>query len=252
MTPFKQSPDTLLSRFPKSRTALPEAYRKLYVAHYRMNREGASPTTAIAKRMESWMHRMVAADASNYEGNYKTLEIGAGGLNHLQYEPESKHYDIVEPFEELYAHSELRSRVSNFYRDLNQIEDEHYDRIVSIAAFEHLCDLPSVVAKCGMLLNCQGQLRIAIPSEGTLLWTLGWKLTTGIEFQIRYGLDYGLLMKHEHVNTSDEIFEVLRFFFRIVRRKVFGICAALSFYQFIECTQPDTKRCADYLQQRSH
>jgi hypothetical protein len=46
----------ILERFPKVRSVLPETYRELYADHYRRNRAGASPASAMAKRMESWMH----------------------------------------------------------------------------------------------------------------------------------------------------------------------------------------------------
>ena len=62
-----------------------------------------------------------------------------------------------------------------------------------------------VIALCGLLLKPQGQLRVAIPSEGTILWKLGWKMTTGVEFKWKYGLDYGTLMRYEHVNNAQEI-----------------------------------------------
>ena len=181
---------------------------------------------------------------------YSTLEIGSGNLNHLDYEPSSNRYDIVEPFVELFENSPNRSRVQNFYRDLNEIRGLQFDRIISIAAFEHLCDLPSVVAKSALLLATGGELRVAIPSEGTVLWKLGWTFTTGIEFRLRHGLDYGVLMRHEHVNTADEIAGILKIFFRKTRRSVHGICAPLSFYQFFQCADPDTGRCGRYLLMR--
>jgi hypothetical protein len=78
-------------------------------------------------------------------------------------------------------------------------------------------------------------MRIGIPSEGTILWRIGWALTTGIEFRARHGLNYGVLMRHEHVNTASEIESVLRVFFKAVRREVYGVMPALSLYQFFEC-----------------
>src|SRR5262249_26128276 len=155
-------------------------------------------------------------------------------------------YDVVEPFEELYEGSPYRARIATVYRDLGEIRGRQFDRIISIATFEHLCDLPSVVARSGLLLAENGTLRVAIPSEGTLLWTLGWKLTTAVEFRLRHKLDYGVLMRHEHVNTAAEIAGVLRIFFKKVRRQVFGISHLLSFYQFFECSAPDLERCGTY------
>ena len=230
-----QRDHTLLSLFPKQRPELPEAYRKIYAEHYKRNREGASAASFLSRKMESWMHRKVAEDAGRNAGECSTLEIGAGGLNHLQYEPASGDYDVVETLGDLVETSPNRSRVAHAYRDLAEIRDRQYDRIISIAAFEHYCDLPDVVRRCGELLAPHGQLRIAVPSEGTRLWTLGWKFTTGLEFRMKYGLDYGVLMKHEHVNTAAEIEGVLRIFFRIVHRSVLGISPSLSFYQFFEC-----------------
>ena len=30
---------------------------------------------------------------------------------------------------------------------------------------------------------------------------LGWKLTTGLGFRAKYGLDYSKIMSHEHLNS---------------------------------------------------
>jgi len=181
------------------------------------------------------MHRQVAKDVRGRKQAPATLEIGAGNLNHLRYEPAAIRYDVVESITALAENSSYRSRVTNVYADPADIRGERYDRIISIAAFEHYVNLPDVVSTCAALLTPGGQLRVAIPSEGTILWTLGWKLTTGLEFRRRYGLDYGVLMRHEHVNTAAEIEAVLRATFASVRRSVFGISAGLSFYQFFEC-----------------
>jgi len=230
-----QRDHTVLTRFPKQRPVLPEAYRKIYAEHYKRNREGASFASSLSQRMESWMHRRVASDVLGRDQGPITLEIGAGSLNHLRYEPPSLRYDVVEPLIALAENSPYRSRVMNVYADIDDVKGCQYDRIVSIAAFEHYCNLPDVVSQCQDLLKHNGVLRVAIPSEGTLLWTLGWKLTTGLEFRRRYGLDYGVLMRHEHVNSASDIEAVLRSFFPAVRRSVFGVCASLSFYQFFEC-----------------
>ena len=104
-----------------------------------------------------------------------------------------------------------------------------------------------MVARCGLLLASGGRLRLAIPSEGTLLWTLGWRCVTGLEFKLRRGLDYGVLMRHEHVNTAREIEEVLGYFFSSIRCRTLGPSRALSFYQFFNCEAPRIARCLDHL-----
>lgn len=235
------------SNFPKQRPELPPAYQAIYAEQYKENREGGSKAAGLAQKLESWMHRKVAADVVS-GGARSTLEIGAGTLNQLQYEPNAKPYDIVEPFEFLYKTSPFIDRIRTVYDDISEIPaGVTYDRITSIAAFEHICNLPEVIARCGLLLNDRGSLRSAIPSEGTIMWRLGYTMTTGLEFRRKHGLDYEVLMRHEHVNTACEIEEVLRYFFGRVRCSFFGVAKAISFYQFYECSEPDLDRCREYL-----
>jgi len=240
----------ILKNFPKIRPDLPEEFKEIYETHYKSNRAGQTLASSMTKMMESWMHKQVAADLINLSepGTIRTLEIGAGTLNHLEYEPHVGPYDIVEPFEALYKDSPFLKRLRHIFSDISEVPDNYkYDRIISIATFEHICDLPKVVAKCGLLLTTGGALRVAIPNEGSLLWKLGWKLTTGLEFKIKYGLDYGLLMKHEHVNTAQEIEEVLKYFFRDIRCKVLGLTKYISLYRFYECKNPQIENCKEYL-----
>ena len=231
-------------KFPKSRSPLPGDLAAIYDSYYKANRKGQTPATSVAQKMERWLHRRVADDVADSGKQRSTLEVGAGTLNQLRFESASKPYDVVEPFTSLYAGSPLLHRIRNIYSDISEVPSDHrYDRITSVATFEHICDLPTVVARCGLLLEAGGQLRAAIPSEGTLLWTLGWKLTTGLEFKVKYGIDYGILMRHEHVNTAREIEEVLRHFFANIECRVMGISRSLSFYQFFACDAPDLDRC---------
>jgi hypothetical protein len=237
----------MFSNFPKTRPALPPEFQAIYADQYKENRDGSSKASGLAQKMESWMHRRVAADVAS-PPEKSTLEIGAGTLNQLQYEHNANPYDIVEPFHSLFEGSEYIDRIRNAYDDISEIPaGSKYDRIISIAAFEHICNLPEVIARAGRLLEDGGQLRCGIPSEGTIMWRLGYTLTTGLEFKRKHGLDYGVLMRHEHVNTAAEIEEVLNYFFSDVSASVFGIARSISFYQFYACAKPDADKCSDYL-----
>ena len=240
----------MFDQFPKVRPALPEKIAEIYGSHYKENRDGGSAASSLSQKLESWLHRRVAEDVVKDSSTPRsTLEIGAGTLNQLQYEPSVGDYDAIEPFAQLYEGSSAISRVRNIYSDINDVpSDYRYDRITSVAVFEHICNLPEVIAKAALILKPTGVMRIAIPSEGTPLWTLGWRLTTGLEFRLRYGVDYGLLMKHEHVNTAKEIEGLLRYFFNTVECSVFGASKLLSLYQYYECVSPDLSKCEKYLQ----
>lgn len=240
--------ETILNKFPKKRIELPEAYQLIYKQHYLTNRNGQYRTTSWSKKLESWMHRKVAADILNGKQSLSTLEIGAGTLNQLEYEATHGPYDIVEPFVELFEKSPRLKDVRTVYHDVDEIHGFTYDRITTVATFEHVMDLPRLVAKAAELLKAQnGHLRVAIPNEGTILWRLGTAVT-GFEFRRKYGLDYQTLMKYEHVNTATEIEKVLEYFFEKVECSVCGLSKGLAFYRFYDCSRPNMARVADYRQ----
>jgi hypothetical protein len=239
--------DNPFSKFPRQRPELPPEYAAIYLQHYRNSREGNSQILGLAQYAERWMHKKVAEDVRDTEPR-ATLEIGAGNLNQLPYEPHSAPYDIVEPFRQLYESSPHLGRIRTIYDNISDIPaGTRYERITSVAVLEHICDLPVLVASSALLLTSGGTFRAGIPSEGTILWRLGWQTTTALDFRARYNLDYKVLMRYEHVNRANEIEEVLRYFFAHTRTSVFGLIRSLSFYQFFACSKPRLDRCDAYL-----
>ena len=240
---------TVLGKFPKKREELPSEFRSIYESHYKKNRKGETGATSLSMKLERWLHVKVAEDVQDVaNSDLETLEIGAGTLNQLQFEPFVQNYDIVEPFVELYRDSVTLKRVRETYLDINEIpQGIRYDRITSVAVFEHILNLPEIVAKTCILLKKGGAMRVAIPNEGTILWDLG-TMVTGYEFKRLYGLNYQILMKYEHVNTANEIETVLKYFFNSISSKVFGINRKLAFYRFFKCTGPDLGKAYQYLE----
>ncbi len=239
----------ILKKFPKQRIELPLEYQVIYDTHYLSNRNGQYKTTSLSRRLEGWMHRKIAEDITA-NSTTETLEIGAGTLNQLAYEKEHYVYDIVEPYRLLFEKAPELSRVGNIYKDISDIQGKKYDRITTIATFEHIMDLPLVVAQAVLLLKNEGHLRVAIPNEGTMLWKLG-TLVTGFEFKRKYDLDYSTLMKYEHVNTAHDIEEVLKCFFSTVSCSVFGISRALALYRFLDCSGPNIESAQEYIRSKA-
>jgi hypothetical protein len=182
----------VLGSYPRERPALGSAYEKVYAEQYRINREGATAVDGAAQRLERWMHRQVAGVAGQ-----PVLELGAGTLNHLQFEQEIGHYDIVEPFGLLYGGKPQLAAVRQNFASIQDIRPEgQYRRIISIAVLEHLVDLPRDLARSALLLDREGVFQAGIPSEGGLLWWLGWRFSTGLAYFLRTGLNYGRVMRH--------------------------------------------------------
>ena len=239
---------SLLASYPRRRSPLTATQQLHYADHYRKNRSGSGGLSVITAALERWMHRAVA-DAP---AGAAILELGAGNLNHVPFEPGARAYDVVEPFRELWDDSPYRSLIRAIYEDVAQIEsDKVYDRVISIAVLEHLTDLPWIVAKSGLLLSPEGRFQAGIPTEGGFLWGLAWRLTTGIAYRLRRGEDYGRIMRHEHVNTASEIQSVLEYFFGRVTRRRFPLSILhLSFYTYLEAKAPNLDLCADFCRSR--
>ena len=141
----------VLRGFPKKRPELNADYQKIYVQHYMENRNGSTQVSRITSILESWGHKKVSS--TSVEGS-STLEIGAGTLNQFNFEKKTGKYDIVEPFTQLYENSPCRKNVDNIYADITEIsEDSRYDRITSVYAFEHILNLPEVIAAAALHLS---------------------------------------------------------------------------------------------------
>lgn len=222
----------VIKNYPKKRPLLSNKYKKIYNNHYSDNRNGAGFFNMLSQKMESWMHKKVSSIEAK-----DVLEVGAGNLNHLPYEKNYRNYDIVEPFYQLYHNNSKKKYLRNIYSSLSEV-DKSYDKIISIATFEHLLNLPDELMQCKKLLKKKGILQIAIPCEGEFAFKLGWMLTTSLAFKLKYNLDYSKIMKYEHVNTIDEILILLNNYFKITKFKRSPFILPiknLSFYAYIEC-----------------
>ena len=213
---------------------------KIYEAEYKKNRSGETVASSISQKLESWMHRNVAKSFSSISfDSVSTLEIGAGTLNQIPFEVSHQNYDIIEPMKSLYEKGKFLVRVRNCYNDISEIPlTNKYTRIISVAVLEHLDNLPYVICQSIKLLKNDGVFACGIPSEGGFLWGIAWRLTTGLEYKIRTGYNYGKLMKYEHLNEAWEIELILHHFFKEVKVKRFGIGKHLSLYTYIECRNP--------------
>lgn len=237
--------------FPKVRTPLPEEYSKIYEKEYIENRTSGGFGNSVARKLEAWMHRRVSEGANCVD--QEILELGAGSLNHIPWERGYSAYDVVEPFRGLLETSPNIDLLRSVYPSLCKVPlGNRYDRVISIAVLEHLLDLPMEIARSGLLLKERGNFCAGVPSEGGWLWNMAWKHGTGPGFTRRTGLDYGVLMRYEHVNTVDEIERCMRHFFAKVSITRFPFPSkSLSLYSYIQAAKPDAMRCKAFMKNRT-
>lgn len=243
---FVSNGSDVLSRYPKKRPPLTPAHQEVYEKEYRINRgaEGGALYNLLQK-LESWNHKAVAKLPNSGD----ILELGAGTLNHFSYESGYTHYDVVEPAEFLYKDHLEGKDIRTLYADITEVpQEQQYIKIFSVAVLEHLESLPEIVAQSALRLSDSGVFVNSIPSEGAFMWGMGWRFVTGTAYRLRTGLDYRTLIRHEHVNSAEEIHAVLSHFFADVRLSRFPTSSFHgSFYTSLEARNPHISTCEAYL-----
>lgn len=169
----------------------------------------------------------------------RTLEIGAGLGEHIEYETltveQRKNYYALELRENMSA------EISRRYPDIHSITgdcqqrldfaDGFFDRVLAIHVLEHLPNLPLAIREAYRLCNKErGVFQVVIPCEGSLAYSLARKISAQRVFEKRYpGQSYRWFIEREHINLPGEIMEELDPYFEMVRRSFFPLKVPFKF-----------------------
>jgi SAM-dependent methyltransferase len=172
----------------------------------------------------------------------RTLEIGAGIGEHIEYE------QLTPEQERNYYALELRANMScEIQRRFPNVQtitgdcqkrlpfpDGYFDRILAIHVLEHLPELPAAVAEVYRVCNKErGVFSIVIPCEGSLAYTLARRLSAQRLFEKRYKQSYRWFIEREHVNVPAEILGALEPYFTVGHRSFFPIPLPLLFCNLV-------------------
>ena len=162
----------------------------------------------------------------------RTLEIGAGLGEHLEYEqltPEQeRNYVAVDVRENMLAELRRRfprvqARVADCQSRLD-FPDGYFERVIAIHVLEHLPNLPAAVREMRRLCHPErGSFLVVIPCEGSLATRLARRISARRIFEKRYGQPYEWFIKREHINLPAEIFAELSAWFTIQQRAFFPV-----------------------------
>ena len=162
----------------------------------------------------------------------RTLEIGAGIGEHLDYErltPEQRsNYVALElrpqMAEEIAKrHPEVKTAVGDCQQRLDY-PDGYFDRILAVHVLEHLPNLPATIAEMHRLCNKDhGVFQVMIPTEGGLAYGIARRISAQRFFVRRYKMSYRWLIEREHMNVPREIYEELAPYFTIEHREHFPL-----------------------------
>src|SRR6266536_1764446 len=157
----------------------------------------------------------------------RTLEIGAGLGEHLEYET------LTATQRAGYYALELREnmsrRIKERFPDINVVTgdcqqrldfpDGYFDRILAIHVLEHLPNLPAALRELHRVCDKdRGRLVIVIPCEGSLAYGLARRMSAQRLFEKRYQQSYKWFISREHLNRPHEILAMLDGHFDTVHR----------------------------------
>jgi SAM-dependent methyltransferase len=157
----------------------------------------------------------------------RTLEIGAGLGEHLEYEPA--------PLPGEYVSNELRGpmadEIRRRYPDVEVVtgdcqerlpaDDASFDRVLAIHVLEHLPDLPAALKEIRRVVKPDGRLLAVIPCERGLAYAAARRVSAKRIFQKRYKMSYDWFIASEHLNLPREIMEECDRDFTLVNRRFF-------------------------------
>ena len=185
--------------------------------------------------VDKFNHRVVV---KNKPKNFlKTLEIGAGIGEHLNYEnlnsDQEKNYYAMDIRENLLKiisseHPTINTILGDCEKKIN-FENNFFDRIIAIHILEHLPNLPNAINEISRVLKNDGLFQIVIPCEGSIAYTLARKIAAERIFKKKYKTNYDWYIKSEHINLPYEIINELKKKFIIDKKTYFPIPLSFEF-----------------------
>jgi ubiquinone/menaquinone biosynthesis C-methylase UbiE len=162
----------------------------------------------------------------------RTLEIGAGLGEHLEYErlssEQAKQYVALELRPNMAQ--TVQERFPNIQVAVGDCQerlpfpDDYFDRVIAVHVLEHLPMLPAAVTEMFRVCEKQkGVLLVVIPCEGGLAYSLARRISAQRFFEKRYQQSYRWFIEREHLNRPAEIMTELQQHFTIVHRGFFPL-----------------------------
>jgi SAM-dependent methyltransferase len=156
---------------------------------------------------------------------YRTLDIGAGRGEHLEYEDlAQQEYVALELRPELAQKIQAKyplakTCVGNIQEQL-PYDAGYFQRILAIHVLEHLPDLPRALDEIHRLLNPQGTFSVLIPCDPGFAYGIARRISAQRIFEQRYQQSYDWFIASEHINAPQEIIAELAKRF-VIRHQAF-------------------------------
>jgi SAM-dependent methyltransferase len=188
------------------------------------------------KFVDDFNHRYPVKHAPN--DFVRTLEIGAGLGEHLDYERLSS--EQAEQYVALELRPNMAQAIEQRFPNIQVVVGDcqerlpfpadSFDRVIAVHVLEHLPMLPAAISEAFRVCHkAKGVLSVVIPCEGSLAYTLARRISAQRYFENRYGQSYRWFIEREHLNRPKEIMAELGRYFTITHCGFFPIRLPMLF-----------------------
>ncbi len=212
-------------RWPKQLPELTDEQERIRGDFYRLWLDEL-PRKNLLKPVD-WFHHRYPSKRPPPEGG-RTLEVGAGFGNQVQYEDLSRqHYVTVDLREEMIEtlherFPEVEGHVADVSKSL-PFGDDDFDRVLAVQVLEHIPNLPPALDEIRRVTKPDGKFVIVIPCEGGRAYEVARSISARPLFEKRYGTSYDWFVATEHCNVPWEIEHELKKRFTIDERTFFPL-----------------------------
>lgn len=221
MTPRFQQPN----QWPKSLPVLNAEQKRIREDFYNVW------LTELPKRygiVEWFNHTYALRSLKLLSAPIRTLDIGAGRGEHLEYEDLSQQeYTALELrpalAQQIKERFPLAKTMVGDIQDHLEVAEGTFNRILAIHVLEHLPVLPKALDEIHRLLSPEGFFSVLIPCDPGFAYELARNISARRIFEKHYKQSYDWFIACEHINMPHEIIGQLEQQFEIVHQTYFPL-----------------------------
>lgn len=167
-------------------------------------------------------HKYIASKGKNINGTI--LDVGSGMGYHLKFEKLSskRTYICLDEDKTMLDRIDV-SNVQKIVGTCSEmpLKNKSVDLIIASHILEHLPYLKSDLKELKRVLKKNGKFIVVLPCDPGKLWRALTLITPSRWRLKRLGIDYDIVMKHEHVNTFERCMEDIKEIFTIDQEKYY-------------------------------
>lgn len=206
----------LLGTFTNAKPETKEEMIERWNTHYSKDQENLYKNFFVRKLFDLG-HHYIAGQGKDVQGTI--LDVGSGMGYHLQFEEVSskRKYICLDKDPTMLKRIE-NSKVKKIVGVCGDIplKAHSVDIIIASHILEHLPKLEHDLLELKRVLKKNGKLVVVLPCDPGFLWNFLTYLTPSRWRLKRLGLDYDVVMKHEHVNAFPECLKALKKHFTVI------------------------------------